>query len=354
MWAEAGINFAYFFGACAFKALIQQNESRNMRKYLYVSTCVAALMFCSGGEVLAQNYIDEVPAGIENHSVSSTLLQTISDVLPEETGQIDQNFLNQAYDPNISLGLDSQLAITFIDEGAGYRNSLGYFTYSDTSFSGLTFNDIDTDNSGRISTSEMGSIGGVTASMVFPNASKTGAGGLLNQGDTYVFGGGELDFTTDSWEITNGTVFDAGTNVGFFLAANAWNDYGSVGTVDGWDGTAGDPNTYYSIDFLNPENASTATIDTVDYDARHVALTFESDDRNTLIMGFEDLHRLYGSDDDFNDAVFLVRSDPTGAMSGTDVAVYSAPAPLAGGGLISLVALIVTGFLRKSGLRVAT
>ncbi|PCJ96221.1 MAG: hypothetical protein COA45_11370 [Zetaproteobacteria bacterium] len=324
-----------------------------MKKYLSTSVCVMALVTASTGQAFAQEYLDEVPTGIENFTVAPSLLQTISDVLPEETGQIDQNFLNQTYDPNISLSLDSQLAITFIDEGAGYRNSLGYFSYTNDSFSALTFGDIDTDNSGRISTSEIDSVSGVSANMVFPNSSKSGSGGLLNMGDTYVFGGGDLEFTVDSWEITNGTVFDAGTNVGFFLAANAWNDYGSVGTVDGWDGTAGDPYTYYSLDFLNPENDVDATIDTINYNARHVALTFESDDRNTLIMGFEDLHRLYGSDDDFNDAVFLVRSDPTGAMAGTNVEVYSAPAPLAGCGFISMVILLMTGILRKTGLHVA-
>lgn len=324
-----------------------------MKKILFMSSCSAILVFYGGENALAQNYLDEVPASVENHAVSPNLLQTITDALPEERGQIDQNFLNQAYDPNISLGLDSQLSITFIDEGAGYRNSLGYFSYTNDSFSGLSFGDIDTDNSGRISTSEIGSVGGVSASMVFPNSSKLGSGGLLNQGDTYVFGGGSFAFTEDSWEITDGTVFDAGTNVGFFLAANAWNDYGSVGTVDGWDGTAGDPNTYYSLDFLNPENDSGATIDTVDYNTRHVALAFESEDRNTLIMGFEDLHRLYGSDDDFNDAVFLVRSDPTGAMADTNIEVYSAPAPLAGGGLLSLALLLFVGFIKKTGLHFA-
>ncbi len=324
-----------------------------MRAHFLTSGSIIVFSFVCSAQAFAQEYLDEVPAGIENHSVSSSLLQTISDVLPEETGQIDQNFLNQSYNPNINLTLDSQLAITFIDEGAGYRNSLGYFSYSNDSFSGLTFGDIDTNGSGRISTSEISAVGGVQANMLFPNASKAGAGGLLNMGDTYVFGGGNIEFTEDSWEITNGTVFNSDTNIGFFLAANAWNDFGSVGTVDGWNGSAGDPNTYYSLDFLNPENDLSATIDTIDYNARHVALTFESEDRNTLIMGFEDLHRLYGSDDDFNDAVFLVRSDPTGAMAETNVEVYSAPAPIAGGGFISLILLFASSFFHKFGLRFA-
>jgi len=322
-----------------------------MRKILFLSVCSAALIMTSA-KASAQNFIDEVPDSVENHSVSADLLQTISDALPEERGRIDQNFLNRAYDPNISLSAESQLAVTFINEGAGYRNSLGYFTFNDDTFDGLTFGDIDTDNSSRISTSEIAAISGVSTNMVFPNASLSYSGGMLNQGDTYVLGGGSIDFTEDSWMINDGTLFDAGTNVGFFLSTNAWNDYGDVGTVDGWDGTAGDPNVYYTLDFLNPENDANATIDTLDYTTRHIALTFESEDRNTLIMGFEDLYQL--GDADFNDAVFLVRSDPTGAMGGTNVEVYSAPVPVAGGGFFGFIALMMIGILRRFGLCLAT
>lgn len=291
--------------------------------------------------------VDEVPNNTENHTVSQTLLDTITTALPNERGAIDQNFLNQDYYPNIYVSEEAQLAVTFIDEGAGYKNSLGYFTFNDSSFDGLTFGDIDTDSSGRISTSEISNLSGVTTDLVFPNASKQYAGGDLLMGDTVVIGGGSLNFNDDSWEIDGGTKFAAGTNIGFFLAANAWNDQGSTGTVDGWDGTAGDPYTYYSLDFLNPENNYTATIDDVDAKSRHVALTFESSDRDVLIMGFEDLYRKSASDDDFNDAVFLVRSDPGGAISDTDVEVYSAPAPALGGGLISLAFLLIAGLFKR-------
>jgi len=321
-----------------------------MKKILLASVCFSFLIMGDTSSAFAEDHLlDEVPIGMDYFEVSPSILQIVNDALPEETGQIDQNFLNQAYNPNISLSADSQVAITFIDEGAGYQNALGYFSYTDQSFAGQSFGDIDTDNSGIISSSEILNVSGVTADLIFPNASRTGSGGLINQGDTIVLGGGSIDPVGDSWTITDGNVFDAGTNIGFFLVANGWNDYGSVGTVDGWDGTFGDPYTYYSLDFLNPENDPTATIDTVDYSARHVALTFESDDRDTLILGFEDLNRLTNSDDDFNDAVFIVRSDPYYAIEQTEVAVYSAPSPVAGGGLIGFVILMLSGLFRKDG-----
>ena len=65
-------------------------------------------------------------------------------------------------------------------------------------------------------------------------------------------------------------------------------------------------------------------------------------------MGFEDLYRKSGSDDDFNDTIFLVRSDPGDAISDTDVEVYSAPAPALGGGLVSLAFLLISGWFRKN------
>lgn len=314
-----------------------------------VLTCIG-LFLCIGtlsSPAYAQ-MLDEIPDSITHVTVEQYLLDTISAALPEETGAIDQNFLNMDYNPNVYLEMDSQIAITFIDEGAGYRNALGYFSYDNDSFSSLSFGDIDTDNSGRVSTSELNSLYGVSLGMLFPNASKSGSGGLLNTGDTYVIGDGDFSLTEDSWDISGGTTFEAGTNLGFFVVANGWNDYGSVGTVDGWDGTSGDPNTYYSIDFLNPENSADATIDTASYSSRHTALTFESDNRDTLIMGFEDLHRLQGSDDDFNDAVFLVRASPNGAIANTNVAVYSAPAPIVGGGIWGVILCLILFWRRKA------
>ena len=62
-------------------------------------------------------------------------------------------------------------------------------------------------------------------------------------------------------------------------------------------------------------------------------------------MGCEDLYQL--GDADFNDTVFLVRSDPTGAMSDTNVEVYSAPGPLAGGGLVGFITLAISGYFRR-------
>ena len=318
-------------------------------KILPIIRTIGLSVFFTSGTVLAENplWMSETPDSLSNVPVSSEMLDIVSTALPESQ-RVDQNFLNQSYTTDVYLSDDSRVAITFIDEGAGYRNALGYYTYSDSTFSGLRFSDIDTDSSGNITTTELSSLNDVSVGMIFPNASKQGGGGLLTTGDTYVLGSGEFDYTDEStWEISGGDVFDEGTNLGFFLVANGWNDYGSTGTVDGWAGQQSAQQAYYSSDFLNSENSDDAEFDTRDYKARHVALTFSSQDRNTLILGFEDLNRLGNSDDDFNDAVFLVRANPIDSLKETKVEVYSAPHPMAGAGIIYLSFFALLGMLSK-------
>jgi hypothetical protein len=286
--------------------------------------------------------IEEKPDYIVNLDVDTELMNTVQEALPEQQ-TVDQSFLNPSYDPNLRLSSDSQISITFIDEGAGYRNSLGYFNYSDDAFNNLSFGDIDSDGSGRISINELSFLDGVNAGMIFPNASKVGGGGSLLAGDTVVLGGGSIIDTGSGYLMDDGQIFDAGSNMGFLVSANAW----TGSEVQGWDGAAGDPATYYSLDFLNPENLSSATIDTASLESRHTAMMFADTGKDEVIMGFEDLDRRYGSDDDFNDAVFIVRADPAEALEASNIEVYSAPAPALGSGVMGLFGVVATVFFGR-------
>jgi hypothetical protein len=304
---------------------------RNMKKHILRIALASALLLHGVTSALA---IEEKPDTIVNIGLAPDLLSTVQEALPERSA-IDQSFLNPSYDPNISLTMDSQLGVTFIDEGAGYRNSLGYFSFSEGAFDGLTFGGIDSDGSGRVSVDELGVLNGVDVGLVFPNASKVGAGGSLLAGDTAVLGGGTVVEGANGLLMENGEVFQAGSTVGFFLSANAW----TGSNVLGWDGEQGDPNVYYSLDFLNPENSADAILGTTDELTRHTAMMFASTDKDHIIVGFEDLDRRYNSDDDFNDAIFTVWSDPAQAISGSDIEIYAAPAPEVGRGLAGLVIL---------------
>jgi len=291
---------------------------------------------------------DEVPANLTNVELEAGLLDSINEALPERV-DVNQAYLDPSYDPTVVLQQDAQVSVTFLDEGAGYRNSLGYFTFDDSTFDGLTFGDIDTDSSGNISIGELSVLSGVDTGMIFNNVSETGGGGQLNAGDTYVLGDGSLtNIDGTDYDMTDGEVFEAGTQMGFFLLQNAWN--GSE--VNGWDNDL-DPLTMYTIDFLNPENDASATIDNPDEYSRHVAMMFSDQAEDELILGFEDLKRPYG-DNDFNDAVFRIRTDPIEAIyadvpdTDTVISLQAAPAPSLGASLpVMGLGLMLFNLLRR-------
>ncbi len=282
--------------------------------------------------------------------LNSDLLNEVSLALPERQ-VVNQDFLSNNYNPNIILQDDAHVAVTFMDEGAGYRNSLGYFTYSSSTFDGLTFGDIDQDNSGYIGISELQNISGISAGMVFNNASESGGGGSLLAGDTVTLTGADItNINGDQFDMTGGTRFEEGTHVGFFLLQNAWD--GSQ--VKGWDYTSSDPLAMYTMDFLNPENNASATIDNSATYSRHVAMMNSVSGDNEVILGFEDLVRPAG-DNDFNDAVFLVRTDPLSSLfadvptTEQVISLQAAPGPSLGSGLSGLLALALGlfGFRRR-------
>lgn len=268
--------------------------------------------------------------GLTQINLGAQLLSDVRTALPERN-TVNENFLSADYNPNIRLSEDSHLAVTFIDEGAGYRNSVGYFQFSDNAFDDLVFNNVDSDNSGRVSLSELNALNGVEADILFSNFSESGSGGSLNFGDTLVIGGGSLTETDNGLLMSGGKLFEAGSNVGFFVSANAYTGSG----VSGFD-EAGDPNTFYSLDFLNPEAGAFATIDTADENARHTAMMFTDTSKDSILVGFEDLIRPYG-DNDFNDAIFLVQSDPASAFEDNILDIATAPSPTMGGMVTGII-----------------
>lgn len=277
----------------------------------------------------------EVPADLVNVQVRQDILETVSRQLPESQA-VGAEFLNESYYPSLRLDAASHLAVTYVNEGAGYRNAVGYFTYQDNAFDGYSFGDIDSNGSGNITFNEMQSVGAVDEmGVLFNNFSGAGSGGQLNTGDTMVIGGGTFALDGDSWTMTGDKIFDAGTNVGFFLVANGWNGNGVDNNADN--------NTYWSMDFLNPENSANATVDDISRDTRHLAMLNISD-ADQVVVGFEDLNRNSG-DNDFNDAVFIVRSDPAGALQDSNIPkVSAAPAPALGAGLSGLAIAGFAGF----------
>lgn len=176
----------------------------------------------------------------------------ISNALPE--ARVNEAFLTDDSGSNITLAEEAEVFITFIHEGAGYRNSFGFFTF---------------DANNPPTSPEQ-----VAETIVFPNLS--------------------YPHLTNGHRLSLGT-FPAGTSIGFFIAANGfWYNTGVKNFASPY---------YYSLKDLNPDPAALR---------QHNVLLFD-EEVSEVIIGFEDLPRTWG-DNDFNDAVFAVKTTPETAI----------------------------------------
>lgn len=255
--------------------------------------------------------ISQLPEGITLDTVNPNLLATVRASLPEARA-VGADFLDPDYNPVVTLSESAAVTVTFVDEGAGYRNSLAWVAFPQGSFDQLSKSDLDTNANNVVSLTELSAVEGLQYGLVFPNASRLNGGGLLETGHAIT--------------INNGQDFPQGTQVVFCLLQNAWKN----GTVNGFNAALDTTVSLYSFDMINPEAPQEATvlIDSEAHSARHVAMLFGDASREQIIMGFEDLHRTdryynhwnIGSDEDFNDSVFIVTSTPAQAIAGTNIA----------------------------------
>ena len=201
------------------------------------------------------NYLD----GRDN--VPAPLLDDIGASLPESrpVPTFNPQLISSGYDTDIIVNDSADVWVTFVDEGAGYRNVLGFYTY-----------DL---NSPYTSAPPQGDV-----TIIFPNVSKQFSGGGLITGDRVKIG-----------------TFPPNTGIGWVLIANGWS--GSVGSGN-W--------ILYSNPGFNPEpNVS---------DRYHNVLLNDTEN-NLIVLGFEDIRRdLPSCDQDFNDALFYVTANPIEAI----------------------------------------
>lgn len=186
----------------------------------------------------------------------NAFFERIQNALPER--QVNEAFLTDDEGSTIHLSEEAEVFITFIHEGAGYKNSFGYFVF-------------DKDNP-PTSHQEVNEI------IVFPNLS--------------------YPHMTNGHRVSLG-VFPAGTSIGFFIAANGFSYYTGVKSRK--------VPYYYTLQNLNPES---------DPSLRQHAVLLYDEEVSEVILGFEDLPRNWG-DNDFNDAVFSVKSSPESAIDPT-------------------------------------
>jgi len=163
---------------------------KNMVKLLLI----IMTFYCISSRLIAGQY--DLPEDLYHVEISDAEVNSIQALFPEYGG-INPAFINSTTDPNLHFTGTGDLSVTYIDEGAGYKNKFGYFTF---------------DSNNNIT-------GEYT---IFDNASGLGKGGSLTAGDSLSLG-----------------TFNEGDNVGFWLQANGyWNPNG---------------HTYYTLDELNPD-----------------------------------------------------------------------------------------------------
>jgi hypothetical protein len=194
--------------------------------------------------------------------VSNATLTLLRNALPEgyPVPTYNPQYISSGYDTDIKLTDSADIWVTFVDEGAGYKNVLGFYTYNLNS---------------PLTTAPASS----NITIIFPNVSKAGSGGSLVAGNKVWLGR-----------------FSPNTGIGFMLIADGWRN--SAVSNGNWK--------VYSNPAFNPEaNAS----------LRYHNVLIADSTNQRIILGFEDIRRDYGScDNDFNDALFYITANPYTAM----------------------------------------
>ncbi|MDM8536488.1 LruC domain-containing protein [Desulfobacterales bacterium HSG17] len=211
--------------------------------------------------------------------VDSELMANINSSLPEgyKVPELHPEYLlENVVSKTVIVGdQDADIFITFVHEGAGYKNVLGFYSYQENSPP-----DQETEIANK--------------TIIFPNVSFAGSGGGLITGDKVKIGR-----------------FSPGTVIEWFLFANG---YKAPNVTEGnW--------IVYSDRNFNDESPPATGEDDL---RQHVVHLQASGDR--YVLGFEDIRRdNSGCDQDFNDAMFYVTSNPPSAISSANVAPISTP-----------------------------
>lgn len=237
----------------------------------------------TGAPAMAE-FTRNLPPGLP--ALPADLASKVAYMLPESR-DIRLNAQGLALDSddrtNIRFGEDAEVWVTFMSEGAGFRNSIGYFVYDPAS--------------PPLSPAQ------VQEKIIFANAS---APSPLDAAGTF------------QNTVKLGT-FHAGQALGFVLISDGFSTTGRLhdGTrIGGVRDSAAPKWIFYTLRGLNPEAASSQHLNV------HTVMlkdaTDSSEGYQRMIIGFEDFNREDGGDHDFNDVVLAVHVTPRQAIQNLD------------------------------------
>lgn len=195
--------------------------------------------------------------------VSVDLINFVNQTLPETVRVPASNdeYFNDNVQLNTELLEPSKVYLTMVHEGAGWTNTLGFYTY-DLNNPPQTVYDID------------------SLVVIFPNVTEPN---VIRPGDKVYLGD-----------------FPAGIGIGYFMIAQGW---------------VGDTICLKSHMLFTDKRFNTFT--TPRYQQHTILLNYVPE--NQILLCFEDQKRP-GGDNDFNDAVFYITADP-GSIDTTNIPV---------------------------------
>lgn len=206
-----------------------------------------------GLKILSVGIDNGVPPEIIKTKPCATLFQRIIELFPESENNMTRYpalFSNDILKV-INLTKESEVYVTFIEEGAGWKNAFGYYVYNEAN--------------------PPQSIDQLEKHILFENVSKINDGGGLESGDMVKVGNGK---------------FPAGTVIGFYLIAQGYKNGNVVNGVY----------THYTDTYLNIASHQ-----------QH--LLFKEKNCGDIVMTFEDIDQedhLSYQDNDFNDIIFTI------------------------------------------------
>jgi hypothetical protein len=193
------------------------------------------------------------PTDVDKTTVNDTIITDFAEFIKTKIvpkGK-DYDTIIKKLPPHIELLKDAEVWITFVSEGAGYHNTLGYYSF-DINDAPTSVDEIKNKN------------------IIIPNSSAKGSGGNMEKGDRISLG-----------------KFPAGTGIGFVLFSNAWKpNKNAIGTPY-W--------TLYTNPKFNPKN----------YNQN---LFLYEPNTNTTILSYEDI-LISGGDRDYDDLIYLINTD---------------------------------------------
>lgn len=236
----------------------------------------------TNGRPTVSQYSRTLPSNLP--AMPSDLVSRVRYTLPEgkDIRQNAQGITPDSDDKsNIILSEDGDIWVTFVTEGAGYRNSVGYFTY-DPNSPPRTPRDVQ-------------------EKIIFADASMSSP---LDPAGT------QYQNTVHLGRFTRGQA------IGFMIVSDGFksNARSHQGTkVNGVKENANRKWIFYTLRHLNPEAAGPQNLNA--HTVMLSDLNGASDGYRRLVIGFEDINREVGGDHDFNDVVLAIHVTPGRAIS---------------------------------------